>query len=672
MAIVERSIYQGPNPWSSRPVVHVLADASDAGPDAVSRLRLAMRQDGLDAGADENGGLWDSVGSIIAGIALEMQRSAGDRVSFCISQPGVEPGTFDVVVECRDAVLAEAALDLTVRLLSEILEPGQAGFDFEREFERTIRRIVEARPVRPQEDAVIRAAEERRIPIRWVAPPSLLIELGTGIHLLRYRDMITSHSSHLGDSISTNKEMTLRLLGEVGIPVPRSIPVTSEDEAVSAAEQLGFPVVVKPLSGSQGRGLGVDLRTPEKVREFYPIAARATRSGKVLVEQLIEGAENRVLVIGGKVVAVLERMPAHVVGDGVHTVAELIDIVNQDPLRGRGHTQILTDITPDAATTDALERVGMTLESVPPAGQYVRVKLVSNVSQGGTTRDRTDDIHPDNAHLAVLAARTIDVDPCGVDLITPDITKSVWETGGGIIEINHEPGPRVHLVPQIGKPRDIGAAVVDSLFPPGTPVRIPVVAVLGNGAADEIATAIWRQARACGITAGLATTSANVVGHQSMTRLDLQGRTHHRLVLHNPFAELAVLQVEMRDLEPPGLLFRYCDVVVLPDSPGESRGAHRAAARVVLDLMPPDGSAIVDVDAPGLEDIRSSLPNRVIGFGVDPESELLQQWRAQGGEAVFVRDDIVVHIREGVERSISAPADLSLPALGAAIALELL
>ncbi|MGE3796661.1 MAG: acetate--CoA ligase family protein, partial [Thermomicrobiales bacterium] len=597
------TVFEGPNLWSHAPVVHAVVDASAAGPDGAARLFAIMsaHEPVASTGSSPGTGMWRDIGSVIEGISLQMQEQVGDEVGFSASRPAEEPGVFEIAVGYHQAQLAIATIGFTVRMLNAMLFATEPRFDFQREFQREVLRIVQRRPVRPAEDALFAAARRGGIPIRWVAPPAYLIELGTGVHMRRFRNMISSRSSHLGDSLSHNKVMTLNLLREVGVPVPQSIAVRTVEDALSAAERIGYPVVLKPNDSGQGKGLGMDLRTPEDVRMAFPDAIGPSRRGTVLVEEMLEGREHRILVIGGKIAAVAERMPAHVTGDGRHTIRELIAITNADPLRGPGHSNIMTAISTDAQTIDTLKRAGLTLDSIPAAGEHVLARLQSNMSQGGTSHDRTDVIHPDNARVAILAARVLEVEICGVDMIVPDISRSIWEVGGGIIELNAEPGPRLHARPTTGQPRDLGQAVIDSLYPAGSPVRIPVVAVSGGPIADTTSQLIARIVQESGQTTGLTTTSVNAIGNDVMARPDLPGQTHHQLVLRNPYVEFGVLQVAAGDLEAPGLEFDQCDVAVFAEPMAIGAKGLRSAEQVLIQMTGKDGAVVLDADSEQFE-----------------------------------------------------------------------
>src|SRR6185503_64363 len=319
--------------------------------------------------------------------------------------------------------------------------------------------------------SLVRAAEERDIPWLRLNHQSL-IQFGHGKWQKRIQATITSETRHIAVEIASDKEETNRILGDLGLPVPHQRVVYNEEEAAKEAVKLGFPVVVKPYNGNHGRGVSLDLRDPAHVREAFHKAKEHSRA--VVIESFITGRDFRMLVVNGRLIAVAERVPGHVMGDGTHTVEELVEITNQDPRRGIGHEKVLTRLELDHQAERCLKDHGMTRSSVPPPGTMVPLRLTGNLSTGGTAIDVTDSVHPDNVEMAQRAIQAIGLDVGGVDFITPDITESYRDVGGAICELNAAPGFRMHVAPSEGKPRPVADAVMDMLFPPGTPARIPI------------------------------------------------------------------------------------------------------------------------------------------------------------------------------------------------------
>src|SRR5207247_4052800 len=256
--------------------------------------------------------------------------------------------------------------------------------------------------------------------------------------------------------------------------------VTTEEEAVAAAARLGFPCVVKPLDGNHGRGVHLDLRSEAAVRAAFPGALAESRSGDVVVESYVAGNDYRVLVIGGRLTAVAERVPASVTGDGERTVAELVEIANADPRRGIGHEKVLTRIRLDQRAEELVRAQGFALDDVPPADTAIKLALTGNMSTGGTSIDRTSDAHPENVEIAETAAQVVGLDVAGIDFIVPDMGVPVREQGGAIVEVNAAPGFRMHTHPTEGEPQYVAKPVLDMLFPQGSNARIPIVAVTGT------------------------------------------------------------------------------------------------------------------------------------------------------------------------------------------------
>jgi len=351
---------------------------------------------------------------------------------------------------------------------------------------------------------------------------------------------MTSRTSALGVDIAGDKKLTTSLLASAGLPVPRSDMVRSDDEAVAAAVRIGYPVVTKPLDGNHGRGVGLDLRTEEDVRRGFERAIRQTRSGVVVVESFIHGNDYRVLVVDGHMVAVAERVPAHVVGDGKHTVRQLVDITNKDPRRGIGNEKVLTRIKLDEAADELVQKQGFALDQMPPKDAVVKLAATANMSTGGISIDRTFEADHDNVEIAEEAARVVGLDVAGIDFLTPDISQPVRETGGAIVEVNAAPGFRMHTNPTEGEPQYVAKAVIDMLFPQGTPARIPIIAVTGSNGKTTTARMIAHIMKGLGHKVGMTTTDGIYIDGRLVKQADASGPRSARMVLQNPRVDFAV------------------------------------------------------------------------------------------------------------------------------------
>src|SRR5215203_6066806 len=481
-------IYRGPNIWTRMPAILLEVDIGELEERPIDTIpgfseALAELLPGLSEHSCSVGkpggflqrlrqGTW--MGHVLEHVALDLQNQAGAEVTRGKTREMGERGVYNVVYAYAQEDVGIAAGLLAARLLNHLIYQSEPDFNFVAELEEKVIRVAERLAYGPSTGAIVAEAERRGIPVLRLDPRRSLVQLGHGCHQRRIWATVTSRSSQIAKTIAGDKELTNRLLRDVGIPSPRGELVRSEGDAVAEARRMGYPVVLKPLDGNHGRGVMINLSADEEVVQAFPTARNESRDGRVILERFLTGKDYRILVVNNQIVAVAERVPAHVIGDGTHTVTELIDITNADSRRGVGHEKILTRIPVNAQTLETLSRQGLDLEAVPETGRHVQLQQTGNMSTGGTSIDRTDEIHPDNAEIARQAAMVVGLDVAGIDFITPDIGRSAYEQGGAINEVNTRPGLSPHDDPTEGTPRDVAMAVIDMLFPPGQPVRVPI------------------------------------------------------------------------------------------------------------------------------------------------------------------------------------------------------
>ncbi|NUN12762.1 MAG: cyanophycin synthetase [Myxococcales bacterium] len=582
MKVLETRVYQGPNQWAHFPVILQVLDLGALEhhptvmlPHFVEKLTAAIPslvEHGCSYGTaggflrrmQENEGTW--MGHVLEHVAIEIQNLAGARVSFGKTRGNGAPGQYNVVFEYEEAQVGEQAAALARKLLLSILpdevkllvpEVREArNFDFQEQLEDFIR-WTQKRALGPSTASLVRAAKARGIP--WIRLNEYsLIQFGHGKYQKRIQATVTSETRHIAVQIASDKEETNKILGDLGLPVPRQRLVRDAENAVRAAERLGYPVVVKPLDANHGRGVSIGLTDAAQVRVGFDVAREHARS--VIVETFIEGLDHRMLVINNQLVAVAKRVPGHVVGDGIKTIAQLVDIVNQDPNRGIGHEKILTRLELDHQANEQLSKVGLTTESIPDAGKVVYLRATGNLSTGGTAVDVTDIVHPDNREMAVRAVQAIGLDVGGVDFLSPDISRSYKEVGGAICEINAAPGFRMHVAPTEGTPRDVAGAVMDMLFPPGTPTRIPIAAVTGTNGKTTTARMLAHIHKMRGKIVGLASTDGVYIDGWRKVEGDMTGPVAAQMVLRDPTVDTAVLETARGGLLRAGMGYRYCNV----------------------------------------------------------------------------------------------------------------
>jgi len=574
MRVLDRAVYVGPSLYAHFPVIRLELDLGELEHWPSVRLgepfiqRLVDRLPGLaEHGCSyrepggflrrlrEGEGTW--LGHVLEHVAIELQNIAGEDVTFGKTR-SIEgrPGVYTVVYEYSDRKEGMAAGELALKLIGSLLPPELRvhvdvpdAFDWNSERDEFIR-YAQRRALGPSTASLVRAAEQRGIP--WLRLNEYsLVQLGHGKYQQRIQATVTSKTSHIAVELASDKEETNKILSSLGLPVPRQELVGSEDGAVRAAARLGGPVVTKPYNGNHGRGITIGISDPAEVRAGFRAAREHSRS--VIVETFQAGDDHRLLVVNGELVAATRRTPGHVVGDGRHTVAELIDLVNQDPRRGVGHEKVLTKLSLDREAELMLARKNYDANTVPPEGEVVFVRSTGNLSTGGTATDVTDIIHPDNLDMAVRAVRAIGLDVGGVDFLTPNIAESFRTVGGAICEVNAAPGFRMHVAPSEGTARDVAGPVIDMLFPQNAPSRVPIAAITGTNGKTTTARILSHIAKMAGYTPGLTTTDGVYIDGQRTVEGDMTGPVSARMVLSDPQIDLAVLETARGGLLRAGM-----------------------------------------------------------------------------------------------------------------------
>jgi cyanophycin synthetase len=606
---------------------------------------------------------------ILEHVALELQNLAGSDVGFGRVVPSGDAGVWWVIVAYDEEDVGIQSMREAVSLVRSSL--GGSSYDAESTI-RDLQDLYERVRLGPSTWAIVEEARRRGIPVRRLNSRSL-VQLGLGRNLRRIQATLTDHTSAIAIEIAQDKDDTKRVLEAIGLPVPHGAVAESADEAVALAQEIGFPVILKPLDLSHGRGISPRLTDEASVRAAW---ARVSQySERLIVEQFAEGRDHRVLVIGGTVVAVAERIPAHVVGDGSKTIRALIDAANQDPRRGVGHTKVLTKLECDDDTVEFLARSGLTLESVPNDGERVFLTATANLSTGGTSIDRTDEIHPSNVTACEMAAGVVGLDVAGIDVITPDISVPFRENGAAIIEVNAAPGVRMHTHPTEGEPRNVGAPIMDMLYPPGAPTAIPVVSVTGTNGKTTTVRLIAHIFRHTGKTVGFTTTDGVYLNNRLVIEGDMTGPFSANIILSNPTVDVAVLETARGGILRAGLGFDECDVGVVLNVSTDHLGLGGIntieqladVKSVIAAVVKREGHAVLNADDPLVLEMRSRSPGDVVLVSTSgDENPAVAEHLARAGIAVLVERDVFVVRRGRLRIPIAAVREVPLMMGGAA------
>ena len=660
MKILERSTYVGPSHYAHFPVIRLVLDLGVLEAWPSKRLGDGFIQSLLEAlpGLHEHGcsygvaggfvrrlqedeGTW--LGHVLEHVAIELQNVAGVKVSFGKTRETAQPGVYDVVFEYEQADVgheaADVALDLLHHLLPGELRPHVTDPSFDLGVRRdAFIRYAQRRALGPSTASIVHAAEARDIP--WIRlNDQSLIQLGYGCYQQRIQATITGRTPHIAVELAGDKEETNRILANLGLPVPKQRLVQTAEKAIGAAKTIGYPVVTKPYNGNHGRGVSIALTTPEQVVAGFERAQEISRS--VIVESYITGHDHRMLVIDGQLVAVSKREPGKVTGDGVHSIEQLIAIVNSDPRRGIGHEKVLTQLDLDAPALELLTKLGYGATTVPPAGEDVYLRLTANLSTGGTATDMTDVVHPDNAEMAVRAIKAIGLDVGGVDFLTPDITESYKDIGGAICEVNAAPGFRMHMAPSAGRPRDVASKVIDMLFPDRAPSTIPIAAITGTNGKTTTSRLLAHIHKLAGKRVGLTTTDGVYIDGQRTVEGDMTGPTSARIVLSDPAVQVAILETARGGLLRAGMAMRHVDVGAVlniqPDHLGqkgiETLEQLAEVKRTVVEIA--TDTAVLNADDPlTLRMAAYTKAKHVCYVTMDPAHDLVREHIRAGGRAI--------------------------------------
>ncbi|MGD9712824.1 MAG: acetate--CoA ligase family protein, partial [Thermomicrobiales bacterium] len=591
----------------------------------------------------------DNLGQALAIIIEELQKQAGWRLTESGSR-SLDDGTFEVFCEIEDEKAGRAAAEVGVTILEDLINDRQRSLAQARMHQAEL-----LDPEFPQNLGVTprfkREARRRGIRVFERTDKRQFLEFGTGCYQKKARKAVTSESGQVSHQIARDKNRASLVLQEAGLPAPRNRRVRSAEAAVRAAERIGYPVVLKPLDGAQAMGVYPGIRDAAGVRECFAGAQSFSRHGDVVVEQFLEGDSYRVLVVDQEVIGALERRPAEVVGDGKHTVRQLVDIENASPARQPRPDNYLAEIDVNEQTLLALEWQRLHMESVPEAGRTVRLKLIPSGSNGGTRVDRLADMHPDNIEIARQAAKTVGLAVAGLDFVTPDITRSVWEVGGGIVEINGAPAFYPHYRITTGRAFDPVVRVMEMLYPPGAQSQVDAIAIAHALNPDAICRIVESLISEPGRTIGVAHSGGVSIEGARVGRFPGESPTPLQAVLRNPLIDTAILVPQPADFASPGLEIDILSVLVVGAGPNLEGGyGIKSPASVMATMTGASGSVVIDANALDLDEVTNATSAPVIlvsAIGITPR---VQDHLERGGSAMLARETnagIMIELRRG-------------------------
>ena len=607
-------------------------------------------------------GTW--MGHVIEHIALEIQSLAGMETGFGRTRETKTLGTYNVVFSYTEENVGLFAAESSVAIAEALIAGTEYDLNADLQKMREIRERVR---LGPSTGSIVEEAVSRDIP--WIRlGTNSLVQLGYGVNQMRFQATITCKTSSIAVDIACNKEQTKKMLDMASIPVANGSICTDEEGLAETIKKIGYPIVLKPLDGNHGKGASINVTNWEDA--VSGLAFAQVYGKRVIVEKFITGFDFRILVIDNKLVAAAKRVPAHVIGNGKDTIQQLIETTNQDPRRGYGHENVLTQIDVDRDTEDLLEKLNYTLETIPRIGEIVFLKSTANLSTGGTSVDVTDMMHPENIFLAERISRVIGLDVCGVDIMAENLTQPLKENGGVILEVNAAPGFRMHLAPSEGLPRNVAAPVIDMLYPSGKSCRIPIIAVTGTNGKTTTTRLLAHIVKNNGFKVGFTTSDGIYVQNHMMEKGDTTGPLSAEYILRDPTVEFAVLETARGGILRSGLGFSLCDIGVITNIQEDHLGISdihtledlaKVKATVVKSIRK-NGWAVLNGDDPHCVKLGNDLNCNVAYFSLDEDSEFIKKLCAEG-KTVAVYENGYITIKKGewkirIERATHVPLTL--------------
>lgn len=617
-------------------------------------------------------------------LCLETQRILGYDIKHGKARQ-VKDDVYNVIFSCIHPEIGKACGIFVINTLKKLIEGESVDI---REEIKNLKKLCVKYDIGVSTSAIIKEAKKRGIPVSFVNNGEL-VRLGYGKYQKSILATLYEGTSSIAVDVACNKELTKALLDEVSIPVPKGKSVSDIEEAILVANEIGYPVVVKPKNGNKGKFVFINVKGEDGLKDAFVQAV--TFDGKVIIEKYIEGKDYRILVVDGKVVAAAEKVPAHVIGDGQHSVQELIDIENRNEHRGEDHEKPLTKIKIDENVENVLAKQGMSLSHVPEVSKTAWLRENANLSTGGQAYDCTDVIHPENREIFAAAAKTIGLDIAGIDVVAQDISKPMNTSGGAIIEVNAAPGIRMHLNPSKGIKRDVVSPILEMMFPEGKPSSIPIVSITGTNGKTTTTRMISSILRRRGLIVGTTTTHGIYINGKCIENGDTTGPKSANRILHNPEVEAAVLETARGGIVRDGLAFEKADVAVFTNLTEDHLGVDDIntmdellkVKSLVIEAVKDDGACILNADDPWIMKAREKAKGRQILFSMDENNPMLVEHIGSGGTLIYKRDSKIYVVKNGnVRRSISLrdiPATLdgklkhniynSMAAIGACFAL---
>ena len=664
MKIIEIKTLRGPNYWSNyrKKLIVMKLDLEnleesptnkiDGFSDRLEKLIPSMHRHRCSK--DYAGGFFERVkegtwmGHVIEHIALEIQSMAGMECGFGRTRGTSKEGIYNVVFSYMEENVGLFAAKASVKIAEALIDNTE--YDLEADI-KLMRQMREKSRFGPSTGSIVDEAVARDIPFIRLNSESL-VQLGYGKNQVRFRATMTDRTSSIAVDLASNKDETKKMLEAAAIPVAKGMCIMYESEVEEVIAKVGFPLVFKPLDGNHGKGASINVKTLEEAIAAFEHAKKYSK--KIIVEKFITGYDFRILVINNRFIAAALREPAHVIGDGVSNILQLIDTENKDPRRGYGHENVLTEISIDRETEEQLLKYNYTLYTILKKDEKCYLKGTANLSTGGTSTDITDIVHPHNIFICERISRVIGLDICGIDIMATNLSEPLEITGGVVLEVNAAPGFRMHLAPANGLPRNVAAPVIDMLYPTGKSCRIPIIAITGTNGKTTTTRLIAHIVKNNGFRVGFTTSDGIYVQNSMLTKGDTTGPVSAEFVLKDPTVEFAVLETARGGILRSGLGFGKCDIAVVTNIQEDHMGVSdintlKGMANVkgvVARAVKRDGYAVLNADNEHCVYISKTTDCKIAYFSLNENNPVIVEHCKKGGIAAIYENGYIT-IKKG-------------------------
>ena len=598
-------------------------------------------------GIDEEGGFVKRLneGTYLAHICehiiIAIQNILGIDVAYGKARE-IEGDRYIVVYQYEYPRVGVEVAKLAVDIINALIENKSISFNNRVDI---IKAILNEELIGPSALEICNAAKNVGLPVLKIGN-SGFYQIGYGKQGRIIESAITNVTSCVSADISCDKLLTKELLEIQNLPVSKGEKVNNVIDLLRTADEIGYPVVLKPEFGSKGRGVILKICSEKELLNHYQKLKDKFKD--IIIEKYYEGDDYRVCIVNYKVVAVSKRIPPFIIGDGIKNIETLINELNNDPLRGEDHERPLTKVKLNDELKEIISKKNYNINSILTKGEKIYLRQNANLSTGGTAIDYTECISEENKDICIRAAKAIGLDICGVDICCKDISNSLMDDGV-ILEINAAPGLRMHTYPSEGKSRNIGVDIINMLYK-SNPVNIPVISVTGTNGKTTTTRLINSTLCKMGYSVGMTSTDGIYINGKCIDKGDDTGAESAKCILLNKEVDIAVLETARGGIIKKGLAYDLADIAVVTNITEDHLGCNNVntiddlcnVKSLVVEAVKPNGYVVINAEDKHSKKIINNIKANIIYYSKDYNNKLIQKGIKNKDIVVYLKDKFIV------------------------------